>query len=147
MIGGGDNLGDSPSNLGDSLGDSFDDTVDISFDLDDEIAAEFMPVADSPAEVEAELEGINFEGFAEIDPDQPLADIMEDVDDIADALEEYGYSTEDLGNKPGEYAFKGWVAKETGMSKSDAGKAGHLARDGMEEIGWIPSSRSESKKS
>jgi hypothetical protein len=146
MIGVGDNLGDSSSELGDSLGDSFDETVNIAFDLDDEIVAEFMPVADSPAEVEAELEEINFEGFTEIDPDRRSADTMEDADDIADALGEYGYSTEDLGKKPGEYEFKGWVAEETGMSKSDAGKAGHLARDGMEEIGWIPSSRSESKK-
>lgn len=147
MIGGGDNLGDSPGDLGDSLGDSFDDTVDISFDLDGEMAAEFMPAADSPAEIEAELEDINFEGFTEIDSDQRSADTMEDVNDIADALEEYGYSTEDLGKKPGGQDFKGWVAEETGMSKRDAGKAGHLARDGMEEIGWIPSSRSESKKS
>lgn len=147
MIGVSDNLGDSSIDLGDSLGDSFDDTLDNALDLDDEIAAEFMPVAESSAEIEAELEDISFEGFTEIDPAQRTADSIEDLDDIADALEEYGYLTEDLGKKPGEQDFKGWVAEETGVSKKDAGKAGHLARDRMEEIGWIPSSRSESKTS
>ncbi len=145
---GGDSLGDGVGNLGgslgDSLGDSFDAALDDGAELD-EALADFMPIADSPAEVEAELEDIDFEGFIEIDPDSPPT-IDEDPDDIAAALEEYGYPTDDLGQKPKEYEFKEWVAKETGVSKDVAGKAGHEARDGMEDIGWVPPSRSESKK-
>lgn len=126
------------------MGDSSDALFDNSAELD-EALTDFMPVADSPAEVEAELEDMDFEGFVEIDPDGPLP-VDENPDDIAAALEEYGYPTDDLGKKPSEYEFKKWVAEETDVSKYDAGRIGHQARDDMEDVGLVPPSRSESKK-
>lgn len=132
----------------DSMGDSFYDVSSNTFDIDDEVMAELMPAADSPTDIRAELMDSGDDGFNEIDSDASLGDVpYEDIDDIAEALEDYGYSVDDLSKKPNEYEFKRWVANETDVSKSEAGKAGHEARDGMEDIAWIPPSRSASKES
>ena len=57
----------------------------------------------------------------------------DDVDDVRAALEEYGYETDDIGNKS---SFdKEWVAEETGVSVSEATEAGHAARDDMADAG------------
>lgn len=65
----------------------------------------------------------------------------DDEDDIRAALEEYGYETDDIGNKS---SFDNeWVAKETEVSTKEAAEAGHFANDDMAAAGdmGIPADR------
>lgn len=65
----------------------------------------------------------------------------DDVDDVRAALEEYGYETDDIGNKS---SFDNeWVAQETGVSTTEAAEAEHFANDDMAAAGdmGIPANR------
>ena len=136
-----DSLGDGVGGLGDSLGDSLEPLLDVTPDIDEQALADLMPIADSPAEAEAELEDMDFEGFIEIDPDNPASSSDEDVDDIAAALEEYGYDTADIGKKDSFNAK--WVGEETEVSSRKAAAAGHEARNDMAAAGdmGVPENR------